>query len=432
MSDENKENINQVENQNQSEKEQSRLKKNLDFRQKYILKIVLLIFIVSIFTCGSKIHTNASQKAEQKNKESEITMENINTDKMKISTPEECKQKGLHYIGKMIEPRVNHLSYVLNRNKLILIGGYILYSFPSKSNSDGSYYKQIESIEIINIDNLKEHYLINVENLCNINSIFKINDNQVFLAGKNLYLLDLEKKECNLLDENINILKIFSLKNDLIYYITTNLTQINSYNIKTKERTNFVYNTMNQNHRDNRPNFEVIELVHDSKYILYPLHYTFEKPPIVIIDRNDFSYKKINISYEYDKQKAFIYNDQNIIYLTCKTVGNNTDVEIRVFDIKNNIFSLKKRYKLEGISSENISFIQLNDRNIVFVENYKISNILDVKSFELKNSSQIYKFNYLSDFISSSNNMLFITGGLNKTNQSQTEAISNDIWKLIY
>ena len=54
------------------------------------------------------------------------------------------------------------------------------------------------------------------------------------------------------------------------------------------------------------------------------------------------------------------------------------------------------------------------------------------KSFELKNSSQIYKFNYLSDFISSSNNMLFITGGLNKTNQSQTEAISNDIWKLIY
>ena len=65
MTDENK-NIenNQEEKQNKPEDNKKWWTKSLNLKQNYTRKLVLLIFIVSIFTCGCKIQTNAISNVE--------------------------------------------------------------------------------------------------------------------------------------------------------------------------------------------------------------------------------------------------------------------------------------------------------------------------------------------------------------------------------
>ena len=439
MSDENKEILenNQEENQNNTFENKRKQQRNLDFKQKHILNIVLLILIVSIFTCGCKIQTNASLNIEQKNEKAEITLENINTKEMKFSTPEECKQKGLLYIGKMRKKRAFHSIVPIDKNKLLIIGGISKLGVHHYNFGELNKLKETKDIpecnaEIFDIKTL--HSTKSYDRLQDyLYKIFKPDENRLILVGKNTMAYDIlnrkfteikysfwdeiknRKKETFVLKENLIICDSYVNTNIPLTCRLTNLQGIeiaqisNSIILKKADQSKFV-----QLSDDEVLLYRYISSRYGATSDLSFYKYSLKEKKFIDTIEHESVGNIVNI---------YPINSNIILIASCRRLRGTilTDFILELYDISKR--EVIKKYDIDkeietgqmyqfidNYFEKKIGFMKLNENELLFLGcNY----IFNLKTYSLSKLDLLLPVEN-AEIIVLDDNKIFVSGGFYK------------------
>ena len=445
MSDENK-NVenNQEENQNREECNKKWWEKFLELKQNYIEKIVLLIFILCILTCGcNKVNSNA----EHKNKESSITIENINTKEMKISTPEECRQKGLHYIGKMKKKRAFHSMVAIDENKLLIVGGISKLGVHHYNFGELNNLKEIEDLpefnaEIFDIKTLRSQK--SYDKLQDyLYKIFKPNENKLILVGKNTMSYDVlkgkfseikysffdktnnSKKETFVLKENLIICDPYVNANISLTCSLTNMQGIeidkipNSIISKKADQSKFV-----QLSDDEVLLYRYISSKYGATSELSLYKYSLKEKKFIDTIEHESVGNIVNI-YPIDSNKILIASCRRVrgTILTdfmLELYDMSKREVIKKYDIDNKIETGQMYQFIDDYFVKKLDFIKLNENELLFLG---CGYIFNLKSYTLS------KFDLLlpvenSEIIVLDDNKILVSGGFYK----RTKSVSDNIY----
>ena len=450
MTDENK-NIenNQEENQNKPEGNKKWWTKSLNLKQNYTRKLVLLIFIVSIFTFGCKIQTNAISNVEQNKKKSEI-IEHTNIEEMKISTPEECKEKGLHYIGKMNVPRIFHKTIKLKDGNILIIGGnnklkventkpHLKGPFANHYNYE---YIKNKTAEIFNPTNNSFTGLFSMPSQSNYFNIITLKDGNILLCSKKLEIYDIKEQNFRIINKkNLN-------------------DKITSFNPRFCEKigNEYLLECNHSNKNELIKNKCVVTNLTDYSVKYYKeIDFKFPEKPLILgylkINENElFIYTEIfSPRNKSTKLNGLVYDiSKNKILKTAELINFDSCEEVPIATLieKNKIlFAIKPKfgYKLcrphapfqwfiydidTNKVSKNIDMlyphsvlvgepIKYDNSNFLIFEGNKIRQMLDLKTYELKKFDGFEIKNLENmNIIQINHNQLLITGGIQKTNNT--------------
>ena len=437
MSDENIEN-NQEENQNNTFENKRKQQRNLDFKQKHILNIVLLILIVSIFTCGCKIQTNASSNIEPKNEEAEITLESINTKEMKISTPKECKQKGMHYIGKMKVRRFGAVVAEISKNELLIVGGLSQSGLERNNFGEAIYEKPFNKVEC--------KYQLNAE-------IFDINtfetkllnetpSNKILYSGQKLLngdiifpismeifrIKDRKFEKLNIKNNNDLYSDCISYNNEKIFCIYNNFqnrnypTTILYDYIKSSNIINIPINDLfNQNNKKEK--IGNILKTNDKSLVIYTYYKNTEneKNKISFYELNkgnkEFNYS-FHVEIDGDYFKIFKISDSLLLINSSKNYKNH----IYLYNFKNkeiiNDYNFDKQYFLHQLGSGNFIIYNYYDKQL----NIDYLFDLNTKQLILKNTKIKLPIVHSKLYSINENQLLFV-GGCDRTTNRPTNSL---------
>lgn len=419
--------------ENIDEKKIVRLKPNLR-----VLGIVLLIFIVFFLICVSKMKTNANSNVEQKNKESEITMKNINTEEIKISTPDECKKKGLHYIGKMNVKRFGAVVAEISKNELLIVGGLSQSGLKRNNFGEGIYEQPFHKVE--------RKYQLNAE-IFDINTFeTKLLDNtpsteilylgQKLLNGDIIFPISMEIfrikdrkfEKLNIRNNNDLYSDCISYNNEKIFCIYNNFQNKNN-------PTTILYDYMNSsniinipindlfNQDNNKEKIGNILKTNDECLVIYTYYKNTEneKNKISFYELNKKN-KEFNYSFQVeidgDYFKIFKVSDSLLLINSSKNYKNH----IYLYNFKNkeiiNYYNLGKQYFLHQLSSGNFIIYNFDDKQLSI--DYMFD--LNTKQLILKNTkikipivhSKIYSIN---------ENQLLFVGGCDRTFNNPTNSL---------
>ena len=413
--------------------------KMLHLKQNYIRKIVLLIFIVCIFTSGCKMQTKVNSNAEHKNKESAITIENINTKEMKISTPEECRQKGLHYIGEMTKPRVSHTVVKLNNGEVLITGGIdentaeIFNPLTNKFNKLASKPKYSRHLNSIILD--QNNILLSGENL----EIYNIK-NKKFKAPFNN--IDFEKKMVHF-SENID--------NHLIQCVPslTEETICSIRNLKSFRKKTIKYKFERPKNYYEGGNLGLLYIGKD-KILCYEKLFNEmtgvnKRKDLFIsvydIPQNKFINSNIieKIGRIYEISSPLLIDNDNILFISGieKIIQNPIDEYIPFHDnniklryTKSHIYNISKNKVIKKIDLlySNVLFpiraIKLSNGNILIIEKTAIRQFFNIKNKEyekIQNECELDSIHF--NLFNLNDNQILITGGITtNTNEKVSSA----------
>ena len=440
MSDE-KKNIenNQEENQNRQECNKKWWKKLLELKQNYIEKIVLLIFILCILTCGCKMQTKVNSNAEHKNKESAITIENINTKEMKISTPEECRQKGLHYIGKMTRPRVSHTVVKLNNGEVLITGGIddntaeIFNPLTNKFNKLASKPKYSRHLNSIILD-----------------------QNNILLSGENLEIYNIKNKKFKVPFNNIDFEKKMvqfseNIDNHLLQCVPslTEETICSIRNLKNFRKKTIKYKFERPKNYYEGGNLGLLYIGKD-KILCYEKLFNEmtgvnKRKDLFIsvynIPQNKFMNSNIieKIGRIYEISSPILIDNDNILFISGieKIIQKPIDEYIPFHDnniklryTKSHIYNISKNKVIKKIDLlySNVLFpiraIKLSNGNILIIEKTAIRQFFNIKNKEyekIQNECELNSIHF--NLFNLNDNQILITGGITtNTNEKVSSA----------
>ena len=415
MTDENK-NIenNQEENQNRQECNKSwwknvGLKHNLKARIKILFLMTLILCSILLVSGCKKItsdkyvnmKTIENNAIKEQKKETHIEEKEIKP--LEIATPEECKQKGLHYIGEMNVPRVFHKTIKLKNNDIVIVGGYKI------------------------IKNIKQTgYGINTSTKPEIDYEHDYLD---YTSEKSKeYFNTIYNKFYNKQPISENITN----KNDLyIDYIT-----LNEYKIPIEYRKN--------------PNYISQINLKDGKILLYNRACNAKNAQIMYIYVFDIFTKKYIKSCKLDSMgkhhnviestpekigKDKILFLGGIQYKACDNVsmclyeiGEKYYCKAQIYDISKNKIIKKIDFLFKDVLIP-IKTIKLPNGNILILERNQIRQIFNSRTFEFERLENISKLNvYLPNLLILNDNQVLITGGIDE----KTGAVSSSAWIYTY
>ena len=345
----------------------------------------------------------------------------INAQDMKVSTKEEIKQKGLHYIGKLNRTR-NPGELVLmpiNNYQIMVVGGdYIFQSDKNKNyfselinlsncniipfiNTMDNFYisavKHNDKILFITNNGIEEYkenkinYTKNFEH--NIHKIIKYNVNDIFI------IFDREHIIQTIMGNKIepfNELAIYNLKDNKIVF-NFSFPNNNLYNREYFLFNNNIYFYSNYilgtNKQDIPFGKSYVYNTSINKFIEDSDLNKFSEFRVVPIDENNVLFFK----YEY-KSKFNLFSKFNAIY--GKNIKfpyykyNNYNIKAYIYNMETNKILKYIEYK-DKISYFDTDiktyYINLNDK-ILLIENGVVQHIFDKKIMNIDKSTHIYNF----------------------------------------
>lgn len=344
---------------------------NIYKKRKYIFVFCLLLVfsMILITSCYGKNIKNENKKVIK-----DMIMNNnqenskiLNTSNLKRSTPEECKEKGLHYIGEMTAPRIFHKSIKLDDSNILVLGGYS--EIKSKKNIlKGDYEKKIEyipeySAEIFNLNNNMFEKLPSTLDVATfVNSMVLPNGNLLFVSNKYTIFNKKTRKfksiERTKINSNINYKSIYPQFTELI-------------------GENCIIECYGQN--DGFNNHNMCWITDINEFVLRSINKINLNVPEYLIPCS-FGYLKIN-------------DDTILIYTKSYPRTNAKNVYFAIFDLKNKKNIREKEIKDIGSSFNSQPPVLLDENKILFAGGVElkpgtyipIKNVFPYFLYDIKN-----------------------------------------------
>jgi len=441
-------------------------------RKNLLLFVVVLVVVLIVginFKDKKKYENAAIAQTKTENFEQIKDMENksnmtkkeennsikINVNNMKISTPEQCKEKGLHYIGKMNVPRVFHQSIKLNDGNILIVGGYSKLE-SKKITFDGDYGEPIEyiseySAEIFNPTNNNFFKVKSIPIEEDKLQLLKLDNGNILLISDKYYqIFDINKNIFNLPIEK-TIYKKYRGTEDILYSeIIRDKILIECYGIISGSCINSCWLT-------NIDNFE-LESIQDIKLeipaYMTPTYFGFlklNKKEILIYTKSfprtdvqnmyiaiyDIEKKTITKSIEvkgvgnYQISKPILLVNNRILFtggIEYEKGGYTYYNKIFPWFIyDSNLNEIEKTINMifpDSITSQEP--INTENENLLIVENNKIRQFYNVQTNNLEKYNGFELENIVNpNIIQINNHQILITGG-RYTKNGRNEFISSD------
>ena len=197
--------------------------KNNNFALHISITLLSIILFVVIFTF---ITINKSH-ADNIKKENEIMNNSRNSNQIKNATPDECKKKGLHYIGNLIKARYRHNVLSIGNDKIFIIGGYSQTKKQVKDYGEKVIVSDNNDIEernaeIFNLNTMHSQMIRTIPERTIYTNLYKINDSNIILMPSNLEIYDMVENKFNKLNIKNKVLYQNCIKNNKDYIICLN------------------------------------------------------------------------------------------------------------------------------------------------------------------------------------------------------------------
>ena len=416
------------------------------------LNVAIAQSTIAEFKQNNKVENKLNMK-ENKN----YNIKKYNIRNMKISTPMQCKEKGLHYIGEMTSPRIFHKTIKMNDGKIFIIGGKkeILIS-DQNSHIKGHINKFLkydyinnETAEIFDPSNnsftktisnpLQENY-INIIPLDNGNILLVSNEFEVFNIKEKQFKKVGKRKNINNISSEIDNSK-FSEKDtdnslfECTWNINGNIIQntcwhtslekydvnsIQSFNLRIPESIDAI-------------NFGYLQ-VDEDKILIYSESFPEKSKNIfiAIYDKKNnkiLSTKKlidINNSNGFifpipiDKNKILLANDVLYRQGINTSLHNQEDSFLKWFVFNTSENKLEKKINMLYPDSALLgSPIKLQNNNLLVFEGNKIRQVLNMKTLELEEFDGFIIEDLLNmNIIQINENQILISGGIEAKKQN--------------
>lgn len=438
------------------EQEQKKIKvgeKNCWVKAQPTIKIWVLMALVLcniLFVSGCKKITNdeyvnmeiiENNAIKEEKKETNIEEKEIIT---QIETPEECKKKGLHYIGEMTRPRVSHKVVRLNNGQVLIVGG-----------------ADENTAEIFNpLTNKFSKLSSKPKYSRHLNSII-LDKNNILLSGENLEIYNIKNKKFKTPFNNIDFDKPIvqfseNINNQLIQCIPslTEETICSIRNLKNFRRKTIKFKFDRPKNYYEGGNLGLLYISND-KILCYEKLFNETTGvnarkdlfiSVYDISQNKFMNSNIieKIGRIYEISSPIFIDNNNILFISGieKIIQKSIDEYIPFDDnnmklryTKSQIYNISKNEvikKIDLLYSDvlyPIQTIKLSNGNILIIEKTIIRQIFNIKNQEYEKLQNEWKLDSIHfNLFNLSENQILITGGIN----AKTGTESSSAWIYTY
>lgn len=418
---------------------------------KFKILIVMVVLIVGLISCGC---TKSEDSVDNKFKK-DVVRDNMDDEinNMKISTPEQCKEKGLHYIGKMNVPRIFHKAIKLKDGNILIVGGNNSITYRNNSDMDGKYSDDIEyipeySIELFNPINNTFKKLKAKTSISDISEIILLdNDNVLLVSDKEYQVFDTKKNKFYAQQFKNMEFKYVSyaekLRDNLLLECYGNIhhgtleQKFNQHFCCITDITNFKLKV------SNNINIEIPEYIKPTNFgylkinqneiLIYTKSYPRTNTKDIYLALYDIKNNKIIKSNilehvgNYREAKPILLKNNKILFTGGVIYERGVYISYNVlpwfiYNIEDN--KIEKTIDMlfnDSITAQNP--IKLLNGNILIVEDNKIRQLFNTKTNKFEDFNGFNLENIMNpNILQIGDNQLLITGGENKRNNN----ISND------
>lgn len=400
--------------------------------------------------------SNDMENKSNMTKKGNNSIKKISVNNMKISTPDQCKEKGLHYIGKMTVPRVFHKTIKMQNGNILILKGYSKIQ-DKKIIDYGNYNEPIEyisedSAEIYNPTNNSFLQLKSQPAKEDILKLLKIDNNiliifdryyQIFDAINNVFQLPNEKKiykrfgrigenqYSEIINNNTLIECSGFISNE--YRNCCWLTDIDNFEIKSTQNINM------QIPKYLTPNYFGYLKLNKNEILIYTKSFPRTDAKNIYISIYNLKNKIITKSIEikdvgnYKIAKPILLENNKILFTGGVNYEGGAYIHYDkiypwfIYDVDLN--KIEKTIKMifpNSITSQEP--INLENENLLIVENNKIRQLYNVKTNNLEKYDGFELENIVNpNIIQINNHQLLITGG-RYTKKELNKFISNDAY----
>ena len=444
----------------------------LDPKQKFALLflVVLVAFIiVGINFKDKKKYENAAiaqtktenfeQIKDMENKSNMTKEENnnikkINVNNIKISTPKQCKEKGLHYIGEIPSTKFIVQSIKLNDGNILIIWGNVISATKKERNiksqyNDSADYITEYSAEIFNPLNNEFLQLDTVphpKNHCN--KLLHLDNENVLLISENFEIFNIKTKTFKEVGENkIKLNGEYKYIYPSFFDKTSNGNLLQCAGSISPSYTNICWITDLRNFKVKEiyninidipkyltpANLDYIK-INENQILIYTKSYPTTNTTNIYIAIWDINQKKIikekeitGIGNYFIALKPIVLDKNRILFFGGLEFENITAIKKR---FSSYIYDLKEDKIQEFRESKKNLIIELLDNNLLIFEDNKIKEIFNCKTnkTEVKDISELDKLLIYRNVIQINDKQLLLISKENKTQAELNDTVCRSVW----